>query len=99
MFRAAGHPRHTLRLKKTTDLFKEVVRQKVGGALEQMDALAIVRAVLEATEPASRAHRALPDAQLELLRFRRLSDGNYSCNANSDRAAICQSQPKSGLTS
>jgi hypothetical protein len=68
LLRGAGLPRHALRLGKSDDLFAAAVRTALVDVTED-EAKAIVHRLIETTEPKSPAHRALPDALLELERW------------------------------
>ena len=69
LLRGAGLPRHALRLGKSDDAFIETARQILG---DTADIPAFVARIIQATEPVTPAHRALPDATLELERFKRV---------------------------
>jgi hypothetical protein len=64
LLRAAGYPRHALRLRDTDEAQLEAVRTAFGGQASP-DAVAILARVRQAWEPARPAHRALPDARQE----------------------------------
>lgn len=68
LLRAAGLPRHALRLKKSDDAFADAIRT-THGQLSEAEIASLVARVIETTEPASSAHRALSDARLELDRW------------------------------
>ncbi len=73
LLRAAGHPRHALRLAKSDDAFADAARQAAGPTTPLREIRKLVAQVIAETEPlVSPAHRALPDAQLELERWRRV---------------------------
>ncbi|MDM9627771.1 transcriptional regulator [Rhizobium sp. S152] len=79
LLRGGGVPRHMLRVRKSDDLFQDIASQIIGaspnfsrggvGAVH-VDISALVAEVIARSEPDSLAHRALPDAQLELERLR-----------------------------
>ncbi len=69
LLRAAGLPRHALRLGKSDDAFIETARDILGDAAE---ATALVARIIAETEPKAPAHRALPDATLELERWKKV---------------------------
>jgi hypothetical protein len=70
LLRAAGHPRHALRLRKSDEVFLEAALSRMGENPSKQDATELVNAVISRSEPPSPAHRALPDARLELDRLR-----------------------------
>ncbi len=72
LLRTAGLPRHTLRLGKSDDAFRQAARDILGDAISDEEISALVSRVIEETEPPSPAHRALADARLELERLRRV---------------------------
>jgi hypothetical protein len=76
LLRAAGLPRHTLRLRDTDDALEETARAVLGAALPPADLPAALGLVLgEIPQPdATPAHRALPDAQAEWRRWWALRD-------------------------
>ncbi len=69
LLRAAGLPRHALRLGKSDDAFAETAREILG---DTTDIAALVARIIAETEPTIPAHRALPDARLELERWQRV---------------------------
>lgn len=69
LLRAGGVPRHALRLRKSDDAFAEAASEVLGERVIEPDVLALVEDVITASEPAIPAHRALPDARLELDRL------------------------------
>ncbi len=70
LLRAAGQPRHALRLEKSDDAFAQAARAVLGNAVPEKEIRELVREVIAQTEPPlAPAHRALPDAQLELRRW------------------------------
>ncbi|EJB06776.1 hypothetical protein Rleg9DRAFT_5735 [Rhizobium leguminosarum bv. trifolii WSM597] len=71
LLRAGGIPRHALRVRKSDDLFIEVAKAIFEEAgMADTDVPALVDDVIAQSEPATSAHRALPDSLLELERFR-----------------------------
>jgi hypothetical protein len=68
LLRGAGVPRHALRLRKSDDLFIEEASAILHSRAE-FDAAVLVGDVIERSEPDNPAHRALPDALLELKRL------------------------------
>ncbi|MBP1884534.1 transcriptional regulator [Sinorhizobium mexicanum] len=70
LLRAAGYPRHALRLGVSGDAFTDAARAVLGHDAAETVVAEIVSAVTARTEPATRPHRALPDAMLELKRWR-----------------------------
>jgi hypothetical protein len=72
LLRAAGHPRHALRLKKSDEVFLATALSWMNESFSKQDAAELVDAVITGTEPPTPAHRALPDARLELDRLRRV---------------------------
>jgi hypothetical protein len=69
LLRAAGKPRHALRLKKSDDLFKQTAQRESSGLLGEEEIAGLVDDIIRRTEPEKPAHRALPDAQLERERM------------------------------
>ncbi len=69
LLRAAGRPRHALRLTKSDEVFREAAVAILGGGSER-EAASLVAGIIDRTEPETPAHRALPDAELELRRWR-----------------------------
>ena len=70
LLRGAGLPRHALRLGKSDDGFVEAARDIVGDSMSDADLNAFVGDIVKTTAPATPAHRALPDARLELDRLK-----------------------------
>lgn len=70
LLRAAGHPRHELRLRKSDEAFRDVAKAELGSTISDEDQADLVNAVIARTEPVDPAHRALPDALLELERWK-----------------------------
>jgi hypothetical protein len=71
LLRGAGLPRHSLRLRKSDEAFLDAARIALGTDISNERLVGFVAEVIERTEPKDApAHRALPDAQLELQRWR-----------------------------
>ena len=71
LLRAGGVPRHSLRVRKSDDLFVEVALMLIEDRnIRGVDAAALVAKVIARSEPARPAHRALQDAALEFERLR-----------------------------
>jgi len=66
LLRAAGFPRHALRLRKSQEAFLEAAREILGDTQTEGQIARLVEDVVLRNEPAVPAHRALPDATLEL---------------------------------
>jgi hypothetical protein len=69
LLRAAGLPRHALRLKKSDEAFADAIRAALGDTISDEEIASMVGKIIENTEPALPAHRALSDARLELSRW------------------------------
>ena len=70
LLRGAGLPRHALRLAKSDEAFGDVARQILGDGVPDKDIRKLVQDVIKDTAPPfAPAHRALPDAELELKRY------------------------------
>lgn len=67
LLRAAGLPRHALRLRKSDDAFAAAASTALGEGVSDTDIQNFVAEIIESTE--SPAHRALADARLELHRW------------------------------
>jgi hypothetical protein len=74
LLRGGGMPRHALRLRKSDDLFTEVASAILNTDGTIVDVPALVANVIARSEPANPAHRALPDALLELKRLGLVQD-------------------------
>ncbi len=88
LLRAAGRPRHSLRLGKSDEAFFALAQIALRGAMSEEEMLLLVNEVIEQTEPAIPAHRALPDALLELARWKRVR------NETQARASYRGQQPQ-----
>ncbi|MEZ2128824.1 MULTISPECIES: transcriptional regulator [unclassified Sinorhizobium] len=69
LLRTAGFPRHTLRLGKSNDAFLAAAREYLGTKASEMEILSLVGRTVEESRSLVSAHRALPDAMLELARW------------------------------
>ena len=69
LLRAAGHPRHELRLRKSDEAFMAVAGAVLGSSVSEQELADLVNDVIARSEPAASPHRALPDALLELERW------------------------------
>ena len=72
LLRAAGLPRHALRLRDTEEAWAETARDLLQGVVAPQDLEAEVESLLtlaEVRDDAEPAHRALPDAQAERARW------------------------------
>jgi DNA polymerase III epsilon subunit-like protein len=69
LLRAAGLPRHTLRLQLSDDAFRRAARGILLPGTEEEEIARLVEEVIAETEPTTPAHRALDDARLELRRW------------------------------
>ncbi|WP_025661469.1 transcriptional regulator [Rhizobium sp. IBUN] len=74
LLRGGGVPRHALRLRKSDDLFIEVATAILNTGDTTVGARALVAKVIAQSEPVNPAHRALPDAHLELKRLGLVQD-------------------------
>lgn len=75
LLRAAGLPRHALRLRKSDEAFIEKARHIITGQFSDTEVAAMVAAIIKDTEAGNApAHRALPDAMLEMTRWRRVDE-------------------------
>ncbi|WP_027997603.1 3'-5' exonuclease [Sinorhizobium arboris] len=72
LLRAAGLPRHALRLAKSDEAFLDAARRRMGERFSDQEVSDLVRGVIGVTGPPP-VHRALPDACLELDRLRLVS--------------------------
>ena len=72
LLRAAGLPRHALRLGKSDDAFAATARDILGTTADDAQIAALVGGIIAQTQPNPPAHRALADATLELDRWRRV---------------------------
>jgi hypothetical protein len=69
LLRAAGLPRHALRLGLSDHAFRQSVRSILAVEAEEKQITRLVDDVIKETEPEKPAHRALDDARLELRRW------------------------------
>lgn len=69
LLRSAGFPRHALRLAKSDEAFLAAAREAMGETVSEAEISAFVETIKRQTEPSPPAHRALPDAMLELQRW------------------------------
>ncbi|MDE1994529.1 MAG: transcriptional regulator [Rhizobiaceae bacterium] len=70
LLRAAGFPRHALRLEKSDDAFLAAAREFMGAKFAEPQISALVEEIIRNSgAKASAVHRALPDALLELDRW------------------------------
>lgn len=69
LLRSGGLPRHTLRLRKSDEAFREAARAS-NAALTEEEIAVLAEAIIQETEPGVPAHRALPDAVLEWERWK-----------------------------
>ncbi|MCA1440218.1 transcriptional regulator [Ensifer sp. IC4062] len=72
LLRAAGFPRHALRLNHSHEAFADAARAILGHDIADVVVAELVSTVVKAMEPAVAPHRALPDARLELERWQRI---------------------------
>lgn len=70
LLRAAGLPRHALRLGKSRDAFMAIARDVAGAAVTETELSTLVDDIVEESKEAVPAHRALADAMLELTRWK-----------------------------
>ncbi len=70
LLRAAGFPRHALRLGKSRDAFMATARDVAGAAVTETELSTLVDDIVEESKEAVPAHRALADAMLELTRWK-----------------------------
>ncbi|TDK31283.1 transcriptional regulator [Rhizobium deserti] len=70
LLRAAGNPSHELRLRKSDEAFLDLAKEVAGSSVSDKDIEDFVSDIIERTEPSSPPHRALPDALLELDRWK-----------------------------
>jgi hypothetical protein len=71
LLRAAGLPRHALRLRLSDEAFSEAARRILAPEVDEGQIKHLVEEVMRETEPVRPAHRALDDARLELRRWER----------------------------
>lgn len=87
LLRAAGYPRHSLRLRRSDDAMGECARSILSPVLREADLTAAVETILSQSEAdvldAVPAHRALPDAEAERAHWLAV------CDAARALAAAC----------
>jgi DNA polymerase III epsilon subunit-like protein len=76
LLRAAGHPRHELRLMDSDIVLAEAVRARLGGAASQERVTALIEAVRKGAGANEPEHRALADARREWRIWRHLAHGS-----------------------
>lgn len=69
LLRAAGFPRHALRLGKSRDAFLAAAREFMHTAAAETDISTLVDEIIEKSKAETPAHRALADATLDLTRW------------------------------
>jgi DNA polymerase III epsilon subunit-like protein len=70
LLRAAGLPRHALRLQLSDDAFRHAVRSILPPGAGEKQISRIVDDLIKETEPSQPSHRALDDARLEMQRWK-----------------------------
>lgn len=76
LLRAAGRPRHLIRLAgDTEELFAEAARQRLGPRAGEAEVTALVAAARGAAEAEPAAHRAVADARREWRIWQRIARG------------------------
>lgn len=70
LLRAAGHPRHALRLAKSNEAFTTAAVEILGPHEDGSEVAQLVQCVIASTKSTHPAHRALPDARVELERLK-----------------------------
>lgn len=73
LLRGAGLPRHALRLKKSDEAFADAARLALGTDVPARQVEEFVEKLIAQTQPEAATHRALPDAMLELDRWKKAS--------------------------
>ncbi len=74
LLRAGGFPRHALRLKNSDEAFLQAAREILGDTQTEEQIAKLVADVVSRNAPSVPAHRALPDAKLELRRLLRIRE-------------------------
>ncbi|WP_342249715.1 3'-5' exonuclease [Sphingomonas sp. OTU376] len=78
LLRAAGYPRHSLRLRRTAEALRECAWSILAPKLADEDVVAAIEAILTRHENGASgeapAHRALPDAQADRARWLAVCD-------------------------
>ncbi|HHY50964.1 MAG TPA: transcriptional regulator [Alphaproteobacteria bacterium] len=75
LLRAAGRPRHLLRLRDSEEAFVEAARERLGADADEAAILALIADVRARIEGEPVAHRALADARREWAIWRALRAG------------------------
>ncbi len=70
LLRGAGLARHALRLRKSDEAFVEAARDGLGASCTDAQIVSLVENTLKTVRSPDRIHRAMPDAVLELERWR-----------------------------
>ncbi len=78
LLRAAGHPRHALRLAKSDAAFFDAAVEILGQYCNASEVEQLVQSVIMTIAPDRPAHRALPDALIELERLKQVRKGANS---------------------
>lgn len=86
LLRAAGHPRHELRLRKSDEAFMDVARAALKTTTEG-NLVDLINDVIDRTEPPSPVHRALPDALLEFERWKQVREETRARSVQHDQPA------------
>ncbi|MDQ0561561.1 hypothetical protein QO004_003355 [Rhizobium mesoamericanum] len=82
LLRGGGMPRHALRLGRSDDLFVKTALAILEGWSAEVDIQGLVADVIAQSEPTNPAHRALPDALLELKRLGLVQDAARKITAS-----------------
>lgn len=82
LLRAAGLPRHALRLRLSDDAFNEAARSILAPVATGRQIEQLVEEVIKETEPLRPAHRALDDARLELRRWEKARERAHALLAS-----------------
>lgn len=78
LLRAAGHPRHALRLAKSDLAFFDAAVGILGQGCDVTEIKQLVQSVIMASASDRPAHRALPDARLELERLNQVRNAAHA---------------------
>jgi hypothetical protein len=73
LLRAAGHPRHELRLKDSDQALAEAARARLGASLSDEAVAALIKKTRGEIAHGAPAHRALADARIEWEVWRRIA--------------------------